>query len=266
MPKGIVIADSDDVEILDNDMFEITTDNIVFSGLQRALILRNWLAKKALPLASTAHPDHIQGTKAVSLRPSVDVLIADNLLDSPADGKESQGVHLDDDLNYSGIVVRDNVLLNTIYRSLSCIEGAGISFLNNVASTSRVKTAAGSQAYSGLYYKGAGECRGNTVNHVAYGVAADQKVIPLSTTTEIDALRASWLAEFRPVDSPIILPPPVVPAVDPRDAQLVEQAARINRLLTERTTALGLAKQARAARAKNQYLDQLIALLSAPAP
>lgn len=266
MPKAIVLADSEDVDILDNDMFDITTDNIVFSGLQRARILRNLLGKKALPAASGAHPDHIQGTKSVTGRPSTDILIADNLMHSPPDGKESQGAHLDDDPGYVRVVVRDNLLLNTIYRSLSCIEGADVAFLNNLATTSRAKTMAGSEAYSGLYYKGAAECSGNSVNRVQYGPAETQRIVPLATVAEIEALRADWLAKFRAV-----APEPAPEPIDPHLAEIAELQAlltaantRIDRLLADRAAALDLAKKARAARAKNQYLDPLITLLSTP--
>lgn len=100
---------------------------------------------------------------------------------------------------------------------------------------------------------------------------------------DLDALRAAAMVRISGT-SPM---PEPVPAPDPRDAEIASLKAelalsatvaddlkgeittlqnRVAALVAERTTALSLAKQARAARAKNQYLDQLVALLSAPAP
>lgn len=247
LPKGIVLGDSSDVLVADNDMFRITTDGFQFGGLVRGQFLRNLIITIALPDASTAHPDCGQGLKGG--RPSVDVIIAFNLCRGPAAGKLGQGFFVADEALNNNIRLEGNTVLNRGYRAIS-VQALTAAANDNVALSERTTD------YAGLYWAaGSGEVRGNTANlfnNVPAG-SLGNVTVARSTTAEIDAAQAAWLAKFRAAPEP------------PTDPSL-ELKARIDRLLAERGKALDLAKQARAARAKNQYIDQLIALLSAPAP
>ena len=269
LSRGIVLGDSSNVDILDNDITNILVDNIQFGGVIGLRILRNRLEKKELSTLSGSHPDGIQGIKGG--RPSVDVVIADNLILCPPTGKGSQGVFQADDPLCDRIVIRNNTILNSGYRALST-SAQQVDVLDNIAVSCRA------DASSGLYWVGVtGRADGNVVGKVVSApVGAQNTVVGTVTPEKIEEYRAAWMAKFRPAATPEPTPEPE--PVDPHLAEIAALKAQVAALTSNRSEALALAQQAagqitqaRLARAKNQYIDQakatvdqLITKLSAP--
>lgn len=246
----------------------------------------------------TWHADAIQWWTDGRTVPPKSILVGGNIF-RRGNGKAIQGAFFGyhpeaGDIPYgAGIVIRDNLFEGTIWSGIT-IGGADDPLIedNVIVGFDDVLTAEGKLITPRITVnvsKG-----GRIFNNVAPNFLVSNNV-PEVTQTGNQKIAVSKAGDFTLANQWLALRDgSTPPAVDPRDAEIAALkaqvavltgrvdaltvqlatattdravlAARVDRLLAERAQALALAKQARAARAKNQYIDQLIALLSAPAP
>jgi uncharacterized coiled-coil protein SlyX len=283
--RGMAIGGVNKVRVLGNTVSDMRSDGFDFAAVTDVKILDNRL-RNFFPLG-TDHPDAIQFFTSGTTTPSTDIEIARNLIEI-GEGKGTQGIFLRDQvgtLPYERVTIRDNLILGTGW---SAIRTQGVKALT-LTGNELVTYVGGLNTYILIQGGNGVVAERNRAVQISFGdsvnVTQADNVITKPVADLGLAVKTAWLgaepapapAEPDPRDARIAALEAQVATITARVDTLTAQltaaqaernalAARIDALLIERGKALSLAKQARAAKAKNQYLDPLIALLSAPAP
>jgi uncharacterized coiled-coil protein SlyX len=286
--RALAIGGVNGVKVTGNRAHDLRSDGFDFAAVTNVQILNNSL-RNFFPLG-TDHPDAIQFFTSGTTTPSTDIVIKGNLIEI-GDGRGTQGIFLRDQvgtLPYERVEIRDNLIVGTGW---SAIRTQGVRDL--VLMGNELVTFEGGLNTYILIQGGNGVvAEQNRAVQIGFGdsvnVVQRDNVITKPVADLGEAATTAWLASVAPAPEP----PPA--PVDPRDAKIAALEAqvatlggridalsaqlatattdaaalkaRVDRLIAERATALDLARKARAAKAKNQYLDPLVALLSAPAP
>ena len=138
--RGMVISESQDVQVLGNDLHGLRMDGMNFSEVQRVRIEANHIHDFTRALNPSDHADMIQfwtnGTKS----PSTDILIKDNLLNSGS-GLWTQSIFMRNDMVdtgkagaemfYRNVTIEGNAILNAHLHGITLGETAGLVIRNN---------------------------------------------------------------------------------------------------------------------------------------
>jgi uncharacterized coiled-coil protein SlyX len=283
--RGMAIGGVNKVRVLGNTVSDMRSDGFDFAAVTDVKILDNRL-RNFFPV-STDHPDAIQFFTSGTTTPSTDIEIARNLIEI-GEGKGTQGIFLRDQvgtLPYERVTIRDNLILGTGW---SAIRTQGVKALT-LTGNELVTYVGGLNTYILIQGGNGVVAERNRAVQISFGdsvnVTQADNVITKPVADLGLAVKTAWLgteptpapAETDPRDARIATLEAQVATltarVDALTAQLTAAqaernalAARIDALLIERTEALRLAKLARGARTKNAVIDQIITLLSAPAP
>ena len=138
--RGMVISESQDVQVTGNDLHGLRMDGMNFSEVQRVRIEANHIHDFNRAPNSADHADMIQfwtnGTKS----PSTDILIKDNLLNSGA-GLWTQSIFMRNDMVdtgksgaemfYRNVTIEGNAIINAHLHGITMGETAGLVIRNN---------------------------------------------------------------------------------------------------------------------------------------
>lgn len=138
--KGVVIARSDDVTVINNDVHGLRMDGLCFSQVKDILIEDNHIHDFDRSLNSTDHSDMIQFWTANGTAPSENITIRGNMLDLGA-GEFTQSIFMRNDMvdkglagtemYYQNVVIEDNVIVNAHAHGITLGESNGVVIANN---------------------------------------------------------------------------------------------------------------------------------------
>ncbi|MFN4128204.1 MAG: PKD domain-containing protein [Paracoccaceae bacterium] len=138
--RGLVVSNSDDVAIMDNNVHSIRMDGMNFSAVQGVLIEGNHIHDFLRSMDSADHADMIQFWTNGTTRPSTDIIIRDNILDI-GNGHYTQSIFMRNDLVdrglageemfYRNVSIEGNVIVNAHAHGITVGETAGLTITNN---------------------------------------------------------------------------------------------------------------------------------------
>jgi len=138
--RGLVVDDSNKVTVSGNDITAIRTDGMDFSAVQNVQIVGNYLHDFKTSTGSDDHPDMIQIFTAGSTKPTRDVTIRDNILNSGA-GHWTQSIFMGNEVVASGqagasmfyrnITITGNVIINAHLHGITVGETEGLTITRN---------------------------------------------------------------------------------------------------------------------------------------
>lgn len=138
--RGLVISESSDVVVKGNDVHSIRMDGMNFAEVQTALIEGNQIRDFKRVLESTDHSDMIQFWTNGTSKPSSDITIRGNILNSGT-GWYTQSIFMRNDvvdrglagaeMFYRNVTITDNVIINAHLHGISVGETAGLTIANN---------------------------------------------------------------------------------------------------------------------------------------
>lgn len=129
-----------DLQIVNNDIRQLSADGLNFSQIQGALIEGNYIGDFHRSPDSTHHPDMIQFWTANTTEPSTDVVIRGNQLMS-GEGYWTQSIFMrnemvdtgaaGEEMFYRNILIEDNVIWNSHLHGITVGETDGLTIRNN---------------------------------------------------------------------------------------------------------------------------------------
>lgn len=132
--RGFAMRDSEGVSVVGNDLHGIRMDGMNFAMVRRVRIVGNHVHDFARSLRSKDHSDMIQFWTNKTDRPSVDVVIRDNLLNS-GHGAFTQSIFMrneevdrgraGDGMFYRDVLIEGNVIVNAHRHGITLGETAG---------------------------------------------------------------------------------------------------------------------------------------------
>ena len=138
--RGIIVRDSDRVTLRGNDIHSLRSDGINVVGTQGIRIIANHIHDFIRSIESKDHADMIQFWTTHAPRPTTDVVIRDNLLNSGA-GYYTQSIFMRNDrvdqgeagseMYYQNVVIEENVIVNAHAHGISTGETAGLTIRGN---------------------------------------------------------------------------------------------------------------------------------------
>jgi hypothetical protein len=138
--RGMVTSDSVDVTIRGNDLHGLRMDGMNFAQVERVLIERNFIHDFKRALDSKDHADMIQFWTNGTERPSTDITIQRNILNSGA-GWYTQSIFMRNDLVDRGLAgaamffrdvkIVENVIINAHLHGITVGETSGLLIANN---------------------------------------------------------------------------------------------------------------------------------------
>ena len=138
--RGLVISESSDVVVKGNDVHAIRMDGMNFAQVQTVLIEGNHIRDFKRVLDSTDHSDMIQFWTNSTTKPSSDITIRGNILNSGT-GWYTQSIFMRNDLVdrglagaemfYRNVSITDNVIINAHLHGITVGETAGLTIANN---------------------------------------------------------------------------------------------------------------------------------------
>jgi parallel beta-helix repeat protein len=138
--RGFVIRDVVDLSVLNNDVHAIRMDGMNFAQVERVLIEGNTIHDFKRALNSIDHSDMIQFWTSQTERPSVDITIRNNVLNSGL-GWYTQSIFMRNEMVDSGlagkemfyrnIVIEGNVIVNAQAHGITVGEADGLTIRNN---------------------------------------------------------------------------------------------------------------------------------------
>ena len=138
--RGLVVSDSDRTAVTGNDIYAIRSDGMNFVADQTLLVAENQLHDFKASQASDDHADMIQFWTAGTTRPTRDVTIRDNVLNS-GNGNWTQSIFMGNELvsqgkagpemRYQNIAIIDNVIINSQLHGISVGDVDGLLIANN---------------------------------------------------------------------------------------------------------------------------------------
>lgn len=295
--RGVSFGATKNVLLQGNSFHDIRSDGANFSQVNFVDVRGNDF--RSFRAVGTDHPDAIQFWTSNTTTPSTDILIAENLAEK-GEGAGMQAFFLRDQLltlPYERVTIRDNLAVDTGYNGIRIQGAKDVKVIGNELITIAPLDGTKPQTTFMLVQRGDGVfSQNNRAAAISFdigkpdasiNVVQDGDVVTQMMTAEQTAeAKAAWLAKFRapapepdPRDARIATLEAQVATLSGRIEALSDQlatvgaettalTARVDRLLAERAKSLAasqvgldLALNARAARAKNQYLDPLIPVL-----
>ena len=138
--RGLVVSDSDRVAVTGNDLSAIRSDGMDFVAIQGLLVAENQLRDFKASPKSEDHADMIQFWTAGTTRPTRDVVIRDNVLNS-GNGDWTQSIFMGNELisqgkagpemRYQNIAIIDNVIINSQLHGITVGDVDGLLIANN---------------------------------------------------------------------------------------------------------------------------------------
>ena len=138
--RGIVVSQTNDLQVLRNDLHSIRMDGMNFAQVERVLIAENHIHDFDRVLASTDHADMIQFWTNGTTAPSVDITIRDNILNAGG-GWYTQSIFMRNDqvdtgkagseMFYRNVNIHNNVIINAHLHGITLGETAGVTITNN---------------------------------------------------------------------------------------------------------------------------------------
>lgn len=138
--RGLTVSDSVDVDVIGNDIHAIRMDGMNFAQVERLLVEGNHIHDFKRAVDSADHADMIQFWTAQTKRPSVNVTIRDNVLNS-GQGWYTQSIFMrneevdtgraDSRMFYRNITIEGNVIINANAHGITVGETAGLNIHNN---------------------------------------------------------------------------------------------------------------------------------------
>ncbi|MEO6298171.1 MAG: PKD domain-containing protein, partial [Paracoccaceae bacterium] len=138
--RGLVVSDSEHVTIWGNEISAIRSDGMDFASVQSVLIANNQLHDFKASRMSDDHADMIQFWTAGTSRPTKDVVIRDNVLNS-GNGGWTQSIFMGNELVrqglagpemfYRNITISGNVIINSHLHGITVGEADGLAIAHN---------------------------------------------------------------------------------------------------------------------------------------
>lgn len=138
--RGLLVAESDRVTISRNDVSAIRSDGMNFVAVQSLLVEDNYLRDFRASRASGDHPDMIQFWTTGTTRPTRDVTLRNNVLNS-GKGSWTQSIFMGnelvsqgkagDQMFYQNITITGNVIVNSHLHGITVGETNGLTISNN---------------------------------------------------------------------------------------------------------------------------------------
>ncbi len=138
--RGLIVADSDRVTVSLNDVSAIRSDGMNFVAVQSLLVAGNYLHDFQISEASGDHADMIQFWTAGTTRPTQDVILRDNVLNSGIDGW-TQSILIGNELVaqgkagasmfYQNITITGNVIINSHLHGITVGETKELTIADN---------------------------------------------------------------------------------------------------------------------------------------
>ena len=190
--RGLTVSDSVDVVVRGNDLHGIRMDGMDFAQDQKLLIEANHIHDFKRVVASPDHADMIQFWTNGTTKPSTDITIRDNILNSGKGwfthsifmrNEEVDMGRAGPEMFYRNITIENNVIINAHLHGITVGEAAGLTIARN--SLIRDAGAQGSQDNPGLWIPAIRVAKTSTgvaiVNNVVgkiagYGAQADWTV------------------------------------------------------------------------------------------
>jgi Ca2+-binding RTX toxin-like protein len=138
--RGVVVSESSDVIIRNNDVHSIRSDGMDFSEVKNVVIEANHIHDFAASYESGDHRDMIQFWTNGTESPSENIVIRGNVLDI-GDGSWTQSIFMRNDLVdqglagselfYRNVLIENNVITNAHLHGITVGETAGLIIRNN---------------------------------------------------------------------------------------------------------------------------------------
>jgi len=138
--RGLVVRDSTDVSITDNDVHSIRSDGMDFVDIQGITIEGNYIHDFKTSPDSSDHADMIQFWTTGTDTPSTDIVISNNILDI-GDGDWTQSIFMrngvvdtgqaGEEMFYQNILIEQNTILNGHTHGITVGETDGLTIRNN---------------------------------------------------------------------------------------------------------------------------------------
>ena len=138
--RGVVTSDSQDITITDNELSDMRSDGLNFSGVQRVQIADNYIHDFRSSVAANDHADFIQFWTRGTTQASTDIYITGNMLDIGR-GSLTQSIFMrndqvdrglaGEDLFYRNVQITDNVIINAQAHGITVGETDGLVISQN---------------------------------------------------------------------------------------------------------------------------------------
>ncbi|MBC7737964.1 MAG: right-handed parallel beta-helix repeat-containing protein [Candidatus Saccharibacteria bacterium] len=138
--RGLVVSDSTDLTVRHNDVHDIRADGMDFAQVDRVLIEGNHIHDFRRVVASADHADMIQFWTRGTTRPSTDITIRGNILNSGT-GMYTQSIFMRNDLVDTGkagramfyrrVVIEQNIVINAHMNGIAVGETHNLVIRNN---------------------------------------------------------------------------------------------------------------------------------------
>ena len=138
--RGLVMGGIYDATIRDNDLHAIRMDGMNFVGMENTLIEGNHIHDFERSRLASDHADMIQFWTNGSSRPSVNIVIRGNVLDSGTGGatqsifmrnEEVDRGRAGEEMFYRDILIEENVIINGHLHGITVGESRGLTIRNN---------------------------------------------------------------------------------------------------------------------------------------
>lgn len=135
LANAVTHLDSENVLFADNYLHDIRMDGIRGGGTSNLTIERNYFTNfRPLP---ADHPDAIQVWNTNTKAPASNILIRNNLIARGA-GLPMQGIFVtaqSSRLRYQGVVIRDNLVIGSLYHGITVSGADGVTLVDNTVLT-----------------------------------------------------------------------------------------------------------------------------------
>jgi hypothetical protein len=138
--RGLIVSDSVDVDILNNDVYAIRMDGMNFAQVERVLIESNVIHDFRRAVDSADHADMIQFWTNKTERPSIDITIRNNVLNSGL-GWYTQSIFMRNEevdqgragpeMFYKNVIIEGNVIINAHLHGISVGQVNGLTISRN---------------------------------------------------------------------------------------------------------------------------------------
>jgi parallel beta-helix repeat protein len=138
--RGMVISQTNDLQVLRNDLHGLRMDGMNFAQVERVVIAENHIHDFARVLESNDHADMIQFWTNGTTAPSTDITIRDNILNAGT-GWYTQSIFMRNDqvdtgkagpeMFYRNVTIQNNVVINAHLHGITLGETAGVTITNN---------------------------------------------------------------------------------------------------------------------------------------
>jgi len=138
--RGLTVSDSDNISVVGNEVTAIRSDGMDFVAIQGLLVAENFIHDFRASSASDDHADMIQFWTTGTTRPSSDVVIRDNVLNSGS-GDPTQSIFMGNELVaqgtagpemfYRNVAITGNVIINSHLHGITVGEVTGLTISHN---------------------------------------------------------------------------------------------------------------------------------------